>query len=166
MPVCPTCGTHCSDDHKFCSNCGARLIKPEPSENTSQTDRADWQERYRQYRPEYGQQYSQYRQDAPFTVPEADTAPDDGGKAVSIVSMVLGIAGFLLFFSPLFAIPGLITGIVGLRKSGRATAKIGIILSAVSISLFLTAFIIAAVNGFDFSALDPRNLINMLGSFY
>ena len=162
MPVCPKCGTFSPEGFNFCTECGMRLTKPEPSQNEARTDRSDWQQRYQQYRQDYGPQYQQYRPEEQNVVPEEDRAPASGGGGLGTVSLIFGIAGFICCLFPIFSAVGLITGIIGVKKSGRVTAKIGLILSIISLALFTVALIITAINGFDFSALDPNNLLNML----
>lgn len=163
MPVCQRCGAFSAEDHNFCTECGTRLIKPEPSSDTVQQDQPGWQDKYQQYRQTYGEQYQHLRHEEQSGVPEEDRAPVDSGGSLGTVSLVFGILGFVCCFFPVFSTVGLITGIISVRKSGRITAKLGLILSIISLFLFLIALIITIINGFDFSALDPGNLINMLG---
>ena len=169
MPVCPKCGTYYDDNRNFCTECGQKLSgQPHEAENTEQPETNAWQDRYQQYRKDYGQHYEQYRQpqrSEAFFAPEEDRAPEDGGKALGIFSLVFGILGFVCCLFPAFSVAGLITGILGVRKSGRAVAKVGLILSVISLVLFLIALIITAVNGFDLSALKLEELMKMIG-FY
>lgn len=165
MPVCPKCGTFSEEGKNFCTECGNKLICPPvppapENQNTGAPDNApqNWQDRYQQYRQNYGPQYQQYRPQNQYSVPEADMAPENGGKALGIISLVFGILGFLCCLFPVFSTAGLITGILGVKKGGRVTAKIGLILSIVSMALFLTALIITAINGFDFSILNIEDL--------
>ena len=154
MPVCPVCGTFSEEGKAYCTECGNRLIKPQP-----QAAETDWQTKYRQYSNSSDRYGFVHEPQAPSA--QEKTAAD-GAKALSIASLVLGIASVACLFFPLFSVPGLITGITGVSKSGRMTAKIGMILSIISLALFTTAFIITAINGFDFSGISLNNLKNIV----
>ena len=120
----------------------------------------NWQEQYKQYvqnRPQYSQSYVQYQQQygqsTEFTPPPQDTAPASDGKGLGIVSLIFGILGLLCCFFPVFSIVGLITGILGVSRSGKTIAKVGLILSIIGLAFFLIALVIVIINGgpnFDF----------------
>ena len=155
MPVCPECGTYCDDTYNFCTECGKRLIKPEAR---SADDQPDWQTKYSQY-SKANSQYS-YGFES-HTDPVYEPAQDNDGKVVSIVSLVFGILSVVCLLFPLFSLTGLVTGIIGMVKGKRIPARIGLILSVMSLILFTIAFIITAINGFDFSAISIKNITNL-----
>lgn len=142
-----------------------QLIKPDPApgENVgpSAPETASWQQQYQQYRQSYGPQYQQYQSFDNDQAPAEGKGPSDSGRAAGIVSLIFGILGFTCLFFPPFSITGLITGIIGMRKSKTVPAGIGLILSVISLVFFLTALIITAINGFDFSALRLNELANL-----
>ena len=79
--------------------------------------------------------------------------PASDGKGVGIVSLIFGILGLLCCLFPVFSITGLITGIIGVSKGAKATAKVGLILSIIGLVFFLIALVIFIINGgpnFDF----------------
>ena len=140
----------------------------EPKENAGQQHTGipegagtqNWQEQYKQYiqnRPQYSQSYGQYQQQydksTEFTPPAQDTAPASDNKGLGIVSLIFGILGLLCCFFPVFSIVGLITGILGVSRSGKTIAKVGLILSIIGLAFFLIALVIVLINGgpnFDF----------------
>ena len=155
MPVCPVCKTFSEEGKAYCTECGTRLTDPLPQ---IADDKTDWQTRYKQY----SGKTDRYEHRPEVRQTPVQAAPSDGGvTAVSIVSLVFGILGFVCLFLPLFSIPGLVTGIIGTVKGKKVMAKIGLILSVISLVFFTIAFIISAINGFDFSAISIKNLVNI-----
>ncbi len=123
----------------------------------------NWQDQYRQYvqnnRPEqraemYNRRYNeQYGNTQYAPPPQQDTAPAPDGKGLGIASLVFGILGLLCCFFPVFSIVGLITGILGVSRTSRTIAKIGLILSIIGLAFFLISLVIVLINGgpnFDF----------------
>lgn len=123
----------------------------------------NWQDQYRQYvqnnRPEqraelYNRRYNgQYGNTQYAPPPQQDTAPASDGKGLGIASLVFGILGLLCCFFPVFSIVGLITGILGVSRTSRTIAKIGLILSIIGLAFFLISLVIVLINGgpnFDF----------------
>ena len=161
MPVCPVCGTFSEEGKAYCTECGKRLTESEPEPRQTADSAPDWQTKYRRYsnnNENYGYRFE------PQPVPDVETASKSDGTALNVVSLVFGILSFVCLFFPPFSIAGLITGIIGVKKTGRIPAKIGLILSIISLFLFTAALIITAINGFDLSVLDPENIKNLLRS--
>ncbi len=126
-----------------------------PDESGAEPEKPAWQIQYEQYRqnnqssgytqPNYN--YTQYQQGQTYTPPPEDTAPAQNGKGIGIVSLIFGILGLVCCFFPVFSIVGLITGIIGVTKGGKATAKVGLILSIIGLAFFVLSLIIVIING-------------------
>lgn len=67
----------------------------------------------------------------------------NGGKGLSIASMVLGIVSVVLFCISYVSIPcailAIIFGIVGKKKGGRGMAIAGLVLGIIAIALYVLA---------------------------
>ena len=159
MPVCPNCGTFFEEGKTFCEACGQKLPDPESG---PQPDQPEWQKRYQQYRrgnAQYGG--DRYRQFEQRSASAQEKGPSDDGKTLGTVSLIFGILSIVFLFSPLLSPVALATGISGVRKSGDTRAKTGLILAIISLVIFLSAFIITAINGFDLSGIIHKNVGNI-----
>ena len=94
-------------------------------------------------------------------VPEPPPMPIKGGKS-GIISFVLGLAGTVAWFIPLFGLPitltGLILGIRGLRGKHRRLAVTGLVLSIIFLIVTVANSAIGAYRGI--TKQDP--LLNLL----
>ena len=134
-----------------------------PEENKEEQQTPAWQIQYQQYRQNNqtgNQTYQNYQNNGgqTYTPPPEDTAPANSGKGIGIVSLIFGILGLICCFIPVFSLVGLITGIVGVTKGGKAPAKVGLILSIIALAFFVLAVIITIINGgSDFNIFNRIN---------
>lgn len=94
-------------------------------------------------------------------VPASDTVCVKRGTSSGVISLVSGIIGMFMWIFPVFSVIGLVTGIISHAKGQRLTAKAGIILSVIGLSFFVIAYIVSAVNGFNFDLNRVINYINL-----
>ena len=115
--ICPKCGKECSDEVKFCDNCGTALTSSSNQQNYYQPGIIPYQ-------------YNQYDNTAPINGPVP-------GKGKATASLVLGILSF--FFVPvILGIIGLVLSCQskkegcqsGVRTAGFVTSLIGLILGS------------------------------------
>lgn len=121
---CTSCGSQIPDGSKFCGNCGAVLEVKEPvSDYASEAQTVDTTSDYAPFEPTSGYQSTNSVPNdfvAPnySSMPASDEALKMAGSALTsgILAMVFACTFFLSFL-------GIIFGIVGLKKVGKARAE-------------------------------------------
>lgn len=118
---CKNCGMETEEGAAFCTNCGTPVAAPQPEPI-----------------PE------------PKAVPAPKQAAADPGKALGIVSLILGIVSMVSLGFPAASVVGIILGSIGKKKSAEAgfvnsPAKIGTILSIIGLVLFVLAMVVYVV---------------------
>ena len=174
---CTSCGGYVSETDKFCSNCGAQIIKPlintTPELTAILTDEnanpADFDETVNEpiteEAPLFVEEAPVSGEEAPVLVEEAPKGPEKKKVSKSaIAGLILGILALALaatccgcFFSFAPAVAGIVLSSIGIAKSKDRTLAIialvlsisAIVLSIVDIAMFNTADFEPIINSFD-----------------
>lgn len=157
MKQCPKCNASCEDNDMVCKNCGY-LFTPEgfnPNMNNQQPPVQPNQYQQPPVQNNWGDNYQQAPMQNGYANPY-NAAPKNSGAAIA--SLVLGIIstvmGCCYGIGLLTAIPGIITGIIGIIKTGKSSNTVkgkglaiaGLILSIVGMILALYFIITLIVN--------------------
>ncbi len=156
---CKNCGTQIKDGAAFCHNCGAVCTEGNvnaahinesthsPAQNSSTTINGVEQFPSTASEPfpntatePYVNTVSQPNSNVPnYAAPAEET--DKGKSGFAIASLVLSIVGVPAIccccIGPIFSILGLIFGILGRKSDKKSMATAGIIISIVSLALFI-----------------------------
>ncbi len=146
--LCPCCGKEIPDNLSFCTECGAALNgsmqAQETAADSTDTTAASAPEQVVNDLPQTAEQVSPAPESTVYTQPE------NPGKTLGIISLVLGIISFTCCGSFVTGIVGIILGFMGRSKSKQAglsngMATAGLILSALAVIIALIALVIYIV---------------------
>lgn len=151
---CPNCGSERDPANEFCNSCGAR-IESEPGFAPSQTNPPPPPPQQQYSPPPMNYKYGASAQTT-YVQPGKHSSQTD---TLGIVSLISAIAGFIFwvifpFLSPVLHIVGLITGIMGMKKSptNKGLSVAGLVLSIIGLvaSILIIVLVILYFSAFYF----------------